>query len=178
VPAVVANPLSMNISQPPLSSPIEEKIAWAEDCYERFGSKFLTDRTISELLNRLKRAVRNSRQEMTAVGIDDICSECERYEGGSCCGRGIENKCDGWLLLINLLLNVRLPKKRYDPESCFFLGKAGCILLARHVICVNYICKRITDRIDPRTISTLRKKEGEELNTLFLLHENVKKYVV
>jgi hypothetical protein len=168
----------MNIRQPPLSSPIEEKIAWAENCYERFGSKFLTDRTIVDLLEKLKRAVRNSREEMTAAGIDDICSECERNEGGSCCGHGIENKYDGWLLLINLLLNVGLPKKRYDPKSCFFGGETGCVLLARHVICVNYICKKIADRVDPRKIKSLRKKEGEELNTLFLLHENVKKYAI
>lgn len=165
----------MNIGQPPLSSPIEEKIAWAEDCYEKFGSKFFKDRTIFDLLERLKKAVQNSREEMTAAGIFDLCSECERNEGGSCCGNGIEDKYDGWLLLINLTLDVRLPKKRHDPKSCFFLGKDGCILLARHVICVNYICKKITDRIDPHTIKALRKKEGEELNTLFLLHENVKK---
>jgi len=112
---------------------------------------------------------------MTAAGIVDLCSECERNEGGSCCGNGLENNYNGWLLLINLLLNVTLPKKRHDPKSCFFLGKTGCTLLARHVICVNYICKKITDRIDPQAIKALRKKEGEELNTLFLLHENVKK---
>jgi hypothetical protein len=165
----------MNIRQPPLSSPIEEKIAWAEDCFERFGSKFFKDRTITDLLDRLKKAVQNSHEEMIAAGIFNLCSECERNEGGSCCGNGIENKYDGWLLLINLLLNVRLPNKRHDPKSCFFLGKNGCILLARHVICVNYICKKITDRIDPQAIKALRKKEGEELNTLFLLHENVKK---
>jgi hypothetical protein len=165
----------MNIRQPPLSSPIEEKIAWAEDFHERFGSKFFKDRTIIDLLDRLKKTVQNSRQEMTAAGIAKLCSECERNEGGSCCGNGMENNYNGWLLLINLLLNVRLPRKRHDPKSCFFLGKTGCILLARHVICVNYICKKITDRIDPQAIKALRKKEGEELNTLFLLHENVKK---
>lgn len=165
----------MNIRQPPLSSPIEEKIAWAKDFYERFGGKFYKDRTTIDLLDRLKKAVRNSREEMTSAGIANLCGECERKERGSCCGNGIENKYDGWLLLINLLLNVRLPNKRYDPKSCFFLGKTGCVLLARHVICVNYICKKITDRIEPQAIKALRIKEGEELNTLFLLHENIKK---
>ena len=168
----------MNTSQPPLSSPIEDKISWAEDFYKRFGSEFFTDRTIVDLLDRLKREVQNTREEMNAAGIDDICRECEQNEGGSCCGSGIENKYDGWLLLISLLLNVRLPKKRYDPKGCFFLGKTGCVLPARHVICVNYLCKKLTDRIDPRIIKSLRTKEGEELNTLFLLHEKVKKYAL
>ncbi len=174
-PAIVDNTLPMNIRKLSLTSPIEEKIAWAENCYERLGNKFSKDRRIVDLIDRLKTAVQNSRDEMTATGIDAVCSECERNEGGSCCGKGIENKYDGWLLLINLLLKVRLPKKRHDPKSCFFLGKTGCVLLARHVICVNYICKKITDRIDPLAIKALREKEEVELNTLFLLHENVKK---
>jgi len=168
----------MNIRPPSISSPVEEKIAWAEDCYERFGNQFFSDRTISDFTERLKRAVQTSRDEMTAAGIDAICRECEENEGGSCCGHGIENRYDGWLLFINLLLKVSLPKKRYDPQSCFFLGKEGCILLARHVICVNYLCKKLTDRIDPGTIKSLRQKEGDELNALFLLHENVKKYAL
>lgn len=165
----------MNIRQPPLSSPIEEKIAWAENCYNKSDSQFFKDRTIIDLLDRLKKAIQTSHEEMTAAGIVDLCRECERNEGGSCCGAGLENKYDGWLLLINLLLNVKLPKKRHDPESCFFLGETGCLLLARHVICVNYVCNKIADRIDPQAIKALREKEGEELNTLFLLNENVKK---
>lgn len=165
----------MNSRQPPLSGPIEEKIAWAEGIYEGISHEFLADRTISDLLNRFKKAVRNSRNAMTVAGIEALCSQCERNEGGSCCGNGIEDKYDGWLLLINLLLKVKLPKKREDPESCFFLGKSGCILLARHVICVNYLCKKITDHVHPQEIKELRIKEEEELTTLFLLEENIKK---
>ncbi len=164
----------MNIRQPLLSSPIEEKIAWAENCYEKYGRRLFEDRTITDLLARLQRAIQGSRKEMTAAGIVDLCRECELNEGGSCCGAGLENKYDGWLLLINLLLNVRLPEKRHDPKSCFFLGNTGCMLQARHVICVNYVCKKITDRIDPEAIKALREKEGEELNALFLLHERIK----
>ena len=76
--------------------------------------------------------------------------------------------------MINLLLDSRLPKERYDTSSCFFLGSTGCLLRARHVICVNYICKKITHRIDQNKINDLREKEGEELNILFLLHEHIK----
>ncbi|MBA7644220.1 hypothetical protein ES703_51962 [subsurface metagenome] len=88
------------------------------------------------------------------------------------CSMGI--KYDGWLLLINLLLDVRLPKKRHDKESCFFLGEGGCLLKARHVICVNYLCKKITDQIDPHKLNALREKEGVELDILFLLNERLK----
>ena len=163
----------MRISKPTLQSPIEEKIAWAEDFYRKFRKNLLQDKTITLLLNKLKNAVSASHNEMKAIGIADICRECEELDGGSCCGAGLENKYNGSLILINLLLKVRLPRVRYDPESCFFLGKTGCSLISRHVICVNYVCKKITDRIDPREIILLREKEGEELNTLFLLHERI-----
>lgn len=163
----------MSITKVTLQSPIEEKIAWAEVFYRKFGENLLKDKTITLLLYKLKNAISVSRKEMEAIGITDICRECEQLDGGSCCGAGLENKYNGSLILINLLLNVKLPRKRYNPESCLFLGKTGCSLMSRHVICVNYVCKKITDRIDPRKIISLREKEGEELNTLFLLHERI-----
>ena len=96
-------------------------------------------------------------------------------EGGSCCGYGLENRYDGWLLLINLFMDVELPKTRRDPKSCFFLGEKGCLLEVRHVICINYICKKISRQIEPSKISVLREQEGLEINFVFLLHEQIKR---
>jgi hypothetical protein len=164
----------MNIKEICLSSPIEEKIAWANDCHKKFGNHLEKDRAIVVLLDKLKTAIQDSHREMVKIGIDNICRECEENEGGSCCGIGLENRYDVWLLLINLLLGVTLPAKRRDPESCFFLGKTGCLLLARHVICINYVCNSIANRIDLQEMNVLRGKEGEELNVLFLLQERIK----
>ena len=47
--------------------------------------------------------------------------------------------------------------------------------MARHVICVNYVCAKITNRINPNELSRLREKEGLELDLLFLTNERVKK---
>jgi hypothetical protein len=168
-------PFEMNIKKVTLSSPIEEKIARAEGYYRRAKEKLLKDSYISDSLNSLKKAIHASHSAMTSAGIARICRECEQNEGGSCCGAGLENRYDWELLLINLLLDVNLPRKRHDPAGCYFLGKTGCLLQARHVICVNYVCKKITDLIDPQKFYSLREKEGEELNLLFLLHERVKK---
>ncbi|MBW1704162.1 MAG: hypothetical protein JRJ86_03235 [Deltaproteobacteria bacterium] len=165
----------MNIKKVTLSSPIQEKIAWSEAFCHEFRDQLLKDKTIVELLNKLENAIRASHSEMTKTGIATICRECEQDEGGSCCGVGLENRYDWELLLINLLLDVNLPQKRHDPESCFFLGETGCLLQARHVICINYVCKKITDLVDPQKLNALRQREGEELNTLFLLHERIKK---
>ncbi|OQX65803.1 MAG: hypothetical protein B5M55_02770 [Desulfococcus sp. 4484_242] len=157
-----------------LSSPIEEKIAWARRQQHVFGEALLKDGEIAGLLNALKTAVVSSRTEMARTGIVEICQRCDQEEGGSCCGAGIENRYDGWLLLINLLLGVVLPEKRLRPDACFFAGEKGCLLTARHVLCVNYLCKKVTDQIDPPAIAALREKEGAEVNILFILHERIK----
>ena len=164
----------MNLKQTSLSSPIEEKIAWAQDCYQEFGHDLLKEKKIVDLLVHLKVAIAASRREMSLTGIVEICRRCDQEEGGSCCGAGLENRYDGWLLLINLLLGVKLPKTRQQTNSCFLLGKNGCLLMARHDICINYLCKKIADLIDPHAIVELREREGEELNTLFMLHESIK----
>ena len=110
---------------------------------------------------------------MTESGIVQICRDCERNEGGSCCAKGLENHYSGILLLINLLMGVKLPRKRRNPSDCFFLGSEGCRLSARHVICINYACHRITNRIDSRVLAGLREKEGTELECLFHLNERI-----
>jgi hypothetical protein len=160
-----------------LESPIDAKIAWAEKRYNDVMSRLLGDQEIVELLDELKGAIHASRKEMAEAGVADECRDCEEREGGSCCGAGLENRYEGSLLLINLLLGVKLPRQGYDPSSCFFLGEQGCLLLARHVICVNYLCKKVTDHIDAGKIAALQGKEGVELELLFHLQERIKKKI-
>jgi hypothetical protein len=157
-----------------IDSPIEEKIRWADRCYRVQKDLLLGDDKIDELLSKFKKAACLSHEYMAEAGFENACRNCEEREGGSCCGAGMENRYSGVLILINLLLEQKLPPKRQDPKSCFFLQESGCSLLARHVICVNYLCQKITERIDPEKISILRDKEGTELDILFLLNERVK----
>ena len=164
----------MILKQTSLSSPIEEKIAWARHCYREFGVDLLKEKRLADLLTDLKTAVAASRKEMVLTGIVEVCTQCDQEEGGSCCGAGLENRYDGWLLLINVLLGVKLPETRQQSDSCFLSGKNGCLLMARHVICINYLCKKITNLFEPRTISEMRKKETVEANTLFILNESIK----
>ncbi|MGD2127474.1 MAG: hypothetical protein PVG99_15455 [Desulfobacteraceae bacterium] len=168
----------MDLRETPLDSPIEEKIVWAEDCFRQIQDSLLRDKEVAELLKNLRAAIHNSREKLAQTGILDECKDCEEREGGSCCGAGIENRYSGTLLLINLLMGASLPTRRYDPSSCFFLGDQGCQLLARHVICVNYICEKISDHIDKRKIAVLREKEGIELELLFLLNERIRKVLM
>jgi len=168
----------MAVIEVPIDSPIEVKVTWAENCFQELRDQLLGDKKIFETLRSFRECVKDSRKEMITAGVVDECRNCEQREGGSCCGAGLENKYSGVLLLINFLLDVKIPQERYDPSSCFFLGKWGCKLVARHVICVNYLCKKVTDRIDPQKIALLREKEGVELEHLFFLHELIKKRLI
>ena len=158
-----------------LNSRIENKISWAADCFKRNKNILLGDKMTVELLGRLKKAIAESRGEMKSIGLVEECRQCEEKEGGACCGAGIENRYSGILLLINLMLEVNLPECPYEHDSCYFLTGKGCSLAAKQVICVNYICGKITNKIKPEKLAGLREKEGMELELLFLLNERIKK---
>jgi hypothetical protein len=159
----------------PLTGSVEEKVAWARAGHLSWDGFLTRDGEISGLLAGLEREIEASRKAMRAGGVMLACRACEETEGGSCCGAGIERKYDGYLLLINLMLGVELPEERLEPNSCFFQGAEGCRLKARHVICINYLCKKVTDQVEPEDLSLLREAEGAELHTLFRLHERIKK---
>lgn len=153
--------------------PIAAKIARAETLFRERGEQLRADAMVAELLERLPPATAACRQAMATAGIVELCATCERDEGGSCCGAGLEDRYDGVTLLVNLLLGAELPIRRRDPASCFFLGADGCRLRARDVICVNFICKKIADEVSPQRLGLLREREGVELETLFALHARV-----
>ena len=160
-----------------LTDSIGKKIDWAVSCHRSLRDVLMAEPEVRTLLGTLSDAVRASREAQAASGVGDVCRRCAERDGGSCCGAGIEDRYDGWLLLINLLLGRRLPQARQDPSSCFFLGRHGCVLMARHVICINYHCERISARVDSRAVGLLREKEGDEVLALFRLNELVKKVV-
>jgi len=158
-------------------SGIEEKVTWAESQLSSCKEAVLADPGLTELLQLFKGAKALSQSHMEGSGIVEICRRCEMEGGGSCCGAGIEDRYDEWLLLVNLLLGVKLPRQRWKDDSCFFLGPEGCKLAARHAICINYLCKEVIDQVDAEQIARLREKEGEELELLFFICERVRKIV-
>ncbi|RLB56113.1 MAG: hypothetical protein DRI90_18940 [Deltaproteobacteria bacterium] len=154
-------------------SSIEEKIEWARRIHREQAAELLQDRNIVQLLDKLRSETQASRQAMIAAGVVAICRRCEDHDGGSCCGAGIEDRYDGITLLINLLLDVSIPSERLVPDSCYLLGPTGCVLQARDVICINFMCTQVTNSISPLALSLLREAEGAELETLFLLHDRL-----
>lgn len=158
-------------------TPIEEKIRMAHGLYAKWGSSLCQDPRVGSLMLVLRQKIAASQKAMFDVGVAAACRKCDEQEGGSCCGRGIEDKYNPTLLLINLLFEQPLPEQRHTINSCYFLGERGCSLKARHVICVNYLCSRIQRTIPLHDIIALQIANGEELDAVFLLHEAIKKFI-
>jgi hypothetical protein len=79
------------------------------------------------------------------------------------------------LLAINLLLGGTLPEVSHCANGCFFLDEDGCSLVARHVLCVNYLRLRIQRGLPLDVLIRVQTAAGAELDTAFLLQEAMKK---
>jgi len=152
---------------------VEARYAWAGEQQTLYGARLREDDVVDRLLAELRAQVAASREAMVAADLVEACRACEEQEGGSCCGRGMEDHYDGVLLLINLLLGAVIEKEWRDEESCLFLGSTGCRLPARDHICVNYLCVKLGERLSPPAVAEMRKRQGRELQTLFLLTDHL-----
>jgi hypothetical protein len=161
----------------PLSSSVQEKIEQANRLYRLHGDTLRRDPSISSLLREVQSCIDNTNMTMLAYGVVSECKHCEEEEGGSCCGMGIENKYEPALLLINRLMGISLPTQGQSQNSCCFLRENGCLLAARHVLCVNYICEKLRNKLTREELIGLQSCAGEELDRLFFLHEAIKKYI-
>jgi hypothetical protein len=155
---------------------IEYKIALAYQLQTNFGHDLLQDKETRGQLLQLDQNIEATWDEMVSNGVVRECSDCAVKEG-SCCGAGMENSYDEVLLLINLLIGRTLPSQAYDTTSCYLLGENGCLLRAREVICVNYLCQRISRSIQKEKLIHLQKIAGDELNSLFMLEQHIKKKI-
>jgi hypothetical protein len=156
---------------------IEEKIDEAQDLYETWGEKLLGDAGLKDLIAELQQKASASGKASVQLGIFEACKRCEEDEGGSCCGSGIESRYTSYLLLINLLLGGTLPSERLYPNGCHFLGRGGCILKARDILCINYLCARIQKLLPHSDLLALQAVTGDEMDTVFLVHEAVKQFI-
>jgi hypothetical protein len=150
---------------------IHDRICRARSLEGSRGEALRRDANVQRLMKRLDANLGASFQAMIDAGIVSACKRCDEEEGGSCCGAGIENHYNETLLLLNLLFGIDLPSERRFENSCFFLGERGCGLKVRHVLCVNYLCQAIQKSLDPADRQRLQEAVGEELNTVFWLHE-------
>lgn len=151
---------------------IQQKIIRAREVHLRIELDPEVKKASLELLEAAQRCKEIARN----MGMLKICQRCDTQEGGSCCGRGIENYYDEPLLLLNCILGVNLHTKRIDKDSCLFLGENGCVLIARHTLCVNYLCERLLNTYRTEELKKLKEAEGIELELTFRLCERLRHY--
>ena len=156
-------------------SPIQKKMEQAHNLHVIWGDYLKQDPKINSLLKKLESNIEHTQKIMLQIGLVAECKRCEEEEGGSCCGAGIENRYDVVDLLINLLLGISFPTVMQSDNSCTFLGKNGCTLTARHVLCVNYMCEKLQKKLAHDELIRLQDCAGEELQPQFTLHEEIKK---
>jgi len=157
--------------------PVKEKIRQAYCLLSKYRDSLTTDPAIQKMVGDLQMKLNASQRVMRDFDIIGMCRQCEEEEGGSCCGKGIENRYGEAILLLNLLFGVTLPKKRRWHNSCYFLGGNGCTLKVRETLCVNYLCSKIRDKLKADELAKLQDITGQEMQTAFLLHEAIKMYM-
>jgi hypothetical protein len=157
-------------------SSIEDKIRAARHLYDLWSDQLKRELNIHQLIGKLKSCLENSRAAMLELGIVETCKHCDEEEGGSCCGTGLENKFDTFLLLMNLLLGVSLPERHHRPDSCYLLTDKGCRLKVRLVLCVDFLCPKILNTMSKVDLIRLQQVSGDELTTAFMLYDAVKKF--
>jgi hypothetical protein len=156
---------------------IAEKIKTARDLYDKWSAELTSDHLISSQLRELSARTEASRLASLRSGVAEACRRCDENEGGSCCGAGIENRYTPEMLLINLILEADLPESRSSEKNCYFLHSRGCVLPARDILCINYLCSRLQREIPHQAILSLQDTTGREMEAVFILHNTIRNFI-
>ncbi len=160
----------------PQKTSISEKIRLSAMIYEKTADLIKQDKEIMRLLRELNISIEEAEKVKKSTGLAKECEDCAKG-GGGCCGRNMEAHYGIEIILINLLMGVKLYQSKYKEDSCHFLGEDGCILKAREVICVNFLCERIYSGIPLRNIILFQEVYGIALQKLFYLEEKIKMFL-
>jgi hypothetical protein len=156
---------------------VAHEVRLAYHLHKIFCQSLLQDDKVRPLLIQLDQHIEATQKALGAGGIVSECADCAVNSDGTCCGKRTGYKYDRVILLVNLLLGKTIPRQSQDPHACYFLTQEGCMLRARHVICVNFLCPRLRKNIKQEMLIQVQEVAGKELDTLFLVEECIKKKV-
>jgi hypothetical protein len=140
---------------------IGQEIQEARALYSIFGDAL--KREIAEGIQKYRTSISETYAQMDRRGITEACSICASKQKGSCCFQGAEEWYDHVTLLINLLMDVEIPRTREVLGGCLFVGSKGCKLLARNAFCVNYLCPNLAASMGEAEKRKLLSMSGNEL---------------
>lgn len=156
---------------------IIETIYSAKNLFKIYKDSLLSDLNLTKMLALLESKINASWEEMIESGIVNECKACSLYRSETCCTYRTGFKCDTTLLLINLLLNVPLPESPFYSELCHFLTEKGCCLKARPVICINYTCPVLREKIPFDKLIRVQEIAGEEIDLIFKTENYIKQMI-
>ncbi len=172
---MIKNLKYLRIIDPDPTSLILEKIKIAENFFYDWKEYFLKDKKFLNDLYEYYKAIQDSNILMEKLGTFEECYYCSAIEKGGCCKAGFENEVTINILLINLFLNVKIPKEREIAERCFFVGSTGCKIFARPTLCREYFCNRLLRLFSPEEYVSLTQTISRELTLLYLIERYIRK---
>ena len=159
-----------------ITKDIAQNIKLAYDLFEALDSQIQNDEVFRTLLVKLDQHIDITHHYMDMYGISDECADCSLHGNDTCCGKRTGFQCDPIILFLNLKLGNSLKVQDTSPHLCSFLSANGCTLRVRPILCVNFICKRLRDNIPHQNLVQLQTVAGEELDTLFLIENAIKRH--
>lgn len=142
---------------------IEDEIRRARGLYSLYGRDIPGDSRCSGLLGQYHAAIEDSWILMNDLGVVDICSACAGQKPGGCCYYGVETWYSNTVLLINMLLDIKIPETRKLEKNCLFAGENGCRLRARFKTCIHHLCPKIKDSLNEYDLFRLRAVTNHEI---------------
>ncbi len=153
---------------------ISKKIIQAFILKEKIETVLLKTKEFSELLHKLKTSIQTNNGIRNSIGLSKICSICGSHKK-DCCGRGVELRYSAELLALNILFGITIPPERRFPDSCYFLSENGCILFVRDIFCINFLCDKVRNSLQLKSLKRLWEHEGLETSLIFRAEEYIKR---
>lgn len=160
-----------------LSDTIKQRIDRAKCFFACYGWELMAEESFQNLVAAYRTAIENSWRLMRECGVTVCCSACAAHDPAGCCGNGVEDWYDEWLLIENLMLGCTIDRPRSIQEGCLFVGPKGCRLLARHQFCLNFLCPTLVDSIEPVQVRRLLSVSGAELLAGWQLEQQLRRWI-
>lgn len=119
---------------------VGRKLTIADRLFRLYGAELQQDAGVRTGMTQFHLLYRELTQQMLAMGMDRTCSLCGEKNGGGCCSLVFAAETDVTQLLINMLAGVEVRVQQENEAECCYLGKTGCIFLAKPMFCLNYNC--------------------------------------
>lgn len=141
----------------------QDRLTRALALYAQWGPSLLAQDSLREGLATLRGLAVALENQMRAMDLGSLCTQCAAQPGGGCCGASMAENTDSLQILINLLLGIEVRLLGEETASCGFLGPRGCLFPVKPVFCLNYNCSHILAQAAPHQLDGLYQRAAAVL---------------